>query len=393
MLKSFLFSGIKWVAIGSIILILGGIGGIIVDRYALPKIAASYPSLRQSGFFQKATETTTIINKTERIEVQESDSVEAIASQAASAVVNIVSVQKPAVPAGVVKTVPVVPAQSLAGSGVIVTNDGVITTYRTAILEMNAEYTVLLSNGQSYPAESLGVDPLTNLAFFKIDASNLNAIAFSNSDDAHPGKKLIALSNSSEEYQNRYAEGLLIDVDKTFSLSEKTVSLSEKWEGVIEMDLASPAKSLGGPAINYNGELVGIVGSARLDSQTNYFLIPANVVRQSLDVAVREGFDTRPTLGVYYVTITKVYALMHGMDRDRGALVSTPSGKAGLVVIDGSPADQAGLKYGDIIAAVNGREVNLDNPLPALIGGFSKGDTIELFVIRDGQEQKISVQL
>lgn len=390
MLKKAVFRIAKWGSIALVLLVSGGVGSTLMDRYVVPKLVADHPSLGRWEFFRKATETTTIINRTERIEVQASDSVEAVASQAANAAVNIVSV-------GQAKTATGKPAlsasRSLAGSGVIVTNDGVVVTYRTAILEEDADYTVLLPDGRAYPATLIGIDPLTNLAFLRVDASNLSAVAFSNSDDAHPGKRLIAISNSSEEYQNRYAEGLLTDADKTFNLSEKTVSSSEKWEGVFEMDLASPGKSLGGPVINYNGELVGIVGDASLDSQTSYFLIPANVVRETLDRALGGGFADRPVLGLYYVTITKIYALMHGLDRDRGALVSVPSGRTGLAVIAGSPADRAGIRYGDVIIAVDGREVNLDNPLPALIGRLRKGNMAELLIIRDGKEQSVAVEL
>ncbi len=394
----------KWAFFALLVVFLGGIGTILLEHYALPQLSAN-PAFKRIGLFKKATETTTVINNTQQVVVRDDDSVEKIATQTANAVVSIVSIEK-AKPtekqAVVAKTKAVAPAPvaaadlaSQSGSGVILTNDGIIATYRSAIIEQNAEYTVLLSSGAAYPATLQGIDPLTNVALLHVDATGLPAIAFANSDDMRPGKKLIMLANSSEEYQNRFSQSLLSDINRSFNLSEKTVSSSEKWEGVFEVDMASPGSYLGGPAINFNGELVGILGSSTLDNQTSYFLLPGNILKQALERFIDSGFANRPTLGVYYVTITKTYGLTHGLNRDRGALIFAPSvaGHLGTAVIEGSPADHAGLRSGDIVTAVNGKEVNLDSPLSDTIGALKKGDQASLLIIRDGQEQTLTAQL
>jgi serine protease Do len=373
-----------------VIVFFGGLGVLVVNSYVLPKVAA-YPSLAKHSLFRGATENTTIINKTEQVVVREDDSVEKIASRAASSVVNVISVaQDEKIPAKA--SAPTIP-QSVNGSGVLVTNDGLIVTYRKVILEKNAGYTVLLYNGLSYPAELVGIDNLTNLAYLKIQASNLPAISFADSDDMAPGKKLIALANSSEEYQNRFSNALLSNINKTFNLSEKTVASSEKWEGVFEADFPNQKEYLGGPLINFNGEMVGVVGVSDFDNQKQYFLLPSNVVRKSLELAIRGDLEKRPFLGVYYVPITKYMSIISHIGRDRGALVYAPSGKSGLAVIAGSPAEKAGLQVNDIIVAVNGQEINLANPLSVSLGRFSKGDKVELTVLRNGEERKIEVGL
>jgi S1-C subfamily serine protease len=276
---------------------------------------------------------------------------------------------------------------------VLVTNDGLIVTYRKAILEKNARYTVLLYNGLNYPAELVAIDNLTNLAYLRIQASNVPAIAFANSDDMAPGKKLIALANSSEEYQNRFSTALLSNINKTFNLSETSVASSEKWEGVFEMDFPNQQDYLGGPVINFNGEMAGLVGVSETDRQKRYFLLPANVVKRSLELAIRGELAKRPMLGVYYLSITKELNFASNIQRDRGALVYAPSGRSALAVIAGSPAEKAGLQVNDIIIAVEGQEINLANPLPAVLNRFSKGDKIELLVVRNGEERKILTQL
>lgn len=374
-------------------LILGGISGIVADRALLPNLAANTFFARWS-FFKKATENTVIINKTEQITVSEDDSIEKIALQAAPSVVNILSVGKPNT------EVQKVGEQNLAknpdalqGSGVLVTNDGLVATYRTAILMENANYTVFLYNGTSYSATLAGIDPLTNIAFLKIDANNVPAIAFANSDDTRPGRRIILIANTSEEYRNQYSTGVIGNIDKTFNVAGGTVASSEKWEGVFRVDAANTAPYLGGPVIGYNGELVGIVGNAPSDAGFDLFLLPSNAVRTALERKIRNSLDAQPTLGVSYLSITKIYAASHNIGRDRGALIYTPSGKQGLAILLGSPAEKAGLKIGDIIIAVNGQEINLDFPLSVAISKFRKGDTLILRVLRSGSERDISVSL
>lgn len=379
-----------WVGFVVMVVFLGGIGSIVIDRFVIPKFAGS-SLLSRYPFLKRATENTTIINKTEQVVVREDDSVEKISSQAATAVVNIVSVSDEEKNIRTIDTA--MAAQVLTGSGVLVTNDGLIVTYRKAIFEKDATYTVLLFNGSSYPAELVGIDNLTNLAYLRVQASNVPAIAFADSGDIRPGKKLIALANSSEEYRNRFSTALLSNIDKTFNLSEKTVASSEKWEGVFEMDFPNQQDYLGGPVINYNGEMVGLIGSTELDNQKHYFLLPSNTIKTSLDLAVRGDLSKRPFFGLYYLSITKEMNLAYKTKRDRGALVFSPSGKSSLAVIAGSPAERARLLVDDIILAVNSKEINLDNPLSVAIGQLKNGDKAELTILRGTEEKKIPVEL
>jgi len=274
-----------------------------------------------------------------------------------------------------------------------VTSDGLIVTYRKAIIENDSEYKVFLFNGNYYDAKLIGVDGFSDLAFLKIDVPNLTAISFGNSSDVRPGKKLVAIGNSFGEYQNRYAAGLLSNIDKTFNLGGMTVSSSEKLEGVIEDDFSSKKEYLGGPVIGYSGDLIGIVGSLTINGQEKYFQIPSNIARKTMDLILQNGADTRPFLGAYYIPITKEYSITHGLKRDRGALIYSSSGKQGLAIIAGSPAEEAGLRINDIVVSVNNQGVNLDNPLSNVISQYKKGEKIELTVDRNGEEMKILVQL
>lgn len=378
---------LKTLLVLMVIFVVGGFGGVYFDQHVLPFIRTN-KFLSRFDFLKRSAENVTVINKTEQVTIKEDDSINEVASQASNAVVNIISLssQKDAFS----KTVK---AQDQSGTGVIVTSDGVIATYRSAIIEKNATYQVLLFNGANYEAKLIGVDEFSNLAFLKIEASNLTVISFGDSDGVKPGKKIVAIGNSSGEYQNRYAVGLLSNIAKEYNLGGKTVSVSEKLEGVFENDFANPAQYVGGPVIGYSGDMLGLVGTVVIDGNNEYFQIPSNVVKKTLQVALDKGFADRPFFGAYYVPITKEYAIAHGLSRDRGAMIFSPSGKQGLAVIFASPAEKAGLMINDIVVSVNDQAINLDTPFSNLLSQYKKGDTVDLLIDRGGKEIKLQAKL
>ncbi|MDP3957683.1 MAG: S1C family serine protease [bacterium] len=367
------------------VFILGGFGGVIFDRYIVPALTA-FPSVTNLGIFKKLTERVTVINKTEQVVIREDDTVEKIISQPATAVVNIVAL---------ISEDKAAKKEAAPTTGVLLTNDGLVVTYGEKPFGNNdLRYRALLFDGTSRGMAFVGFDPLTNLSFFRLsEAVNTPAIALANSDDARVGKKLIALGSGSAQYQNRLSVSTLGSIDRTFNLSGKTVASSEKWEGVFEIDLITPENFIGGPAVSMNGEMVGLVGTLAIDNVIHTFLIPSNAVRASFNRAVAGTLDARPVLGVYYLPITKALALGQGLIRDHGALIYSPSGKTGLAVLFDSPAMKAGLQAGDIIAAINDKEITLEHPLPEILGSLNKGDIIELLIIRGGEEKKVSVTL
>lgn len=378
---------VKGFAVFLLIFTIGGIGGVYFDQHVLPFIRTN-KVLSKIGFLERTAENVTVINKTEQVIIKEDDSINEVASQASNAVVNIVSIASQKDP--ITRTLKTI---DLSGTGVIVTSDGMLVTYRSAIIEKDATYKVFLFNGNYYEANLVAVDEFSNLAYLRIEAPNLTAISFGDSSSVKPGKKLVSIGNSFGEYQNRYAAGLLSSIEKTFNLAGKTVSSSEKLEGVFENDLNNQKEYVGGPVIGYSGNMLGIVGYLNIDSKDVFFQIPSNAVKKSMERVLSGKLAEQPTLGAYYVSITKEYAIANKLDRDRGALIWSPSGKQGLAMISGSVAEVAGLKVGDIVTLVGNQGVNLDSPLSNLINQYKKGDTVELTVDRAGKEMKIPVTL
>lgn len=379
----------------AIIFVVGGIGGLFFRDRVVPSLLASFPGLSRMRMFQNVTGNTTVIERKEQLIVREDDSVEAIVLQPSTAVVDIVAFPKTD-PAGSVLR------QAKVRAGVLMTNDGVVATFGDPFQPASASfdtpsedvsYRVLLHDGSAHDATLIGSDRLTGLVFFRISGNDFPAISIANSDDSTPGKKLVAIGKSKDAERNRFSIGIVSDRNATMNLSGKTVASSEKWEGVFEADFTAPDSYVGGPAVNFRGEMVGLFGRIDLDGKPSFFLLPSNVVRETFRLAMDGKLPDRATLGAYYVSLTKASVATSGTEtRDRGALIYSPSGKTGLSVLAGSPAAIAGLRHGDIVESVNGTEICPDQPLSVVLGRLFKGDEAEFTVLRAGRELTVPVQ-
>lgn len=371
-----------------LIIIISGASAIAADRYFFPYLSST-DAFSKNKFLKRFATDVTIINKTEQVFVKEDSTVTKLASQASSSIVNIISYRNNDVKTAAKDQLP----SHQNGTGIIVTSDGLIMTYLSAIIPENASYKVMLGDGATYDAKLHSIDSYSNLAFLKIEASNLPSISFGNSDDFRAGEKVIAIGNNMENYQNRYASGLLNEYNSTFNISGKALSVPEKLEGVFEADLGAGNNFVGGPIIDYSGQVIGITGSVASDNSVRYFQIPSNKANLVLQKTIRQETANNAQLGIYYIPITKSYAVINNLKTEKGARIVSSSGQQGLAVIAGSPAAKAGLQVNDIIIAVSGQDINSGNTLPDLLYKFKKGDIIELTVIRNAQEIKMNVQL
>ena len=368
-----------------VIFVVGGIGGVYFQQRVLPWVRSN-SMLSRIDFLKKTAENITVINRNEQITVKEDDSISQLALQNLATVAEIISVNTQN--AKNLQTKGQIATQSKIGTALIVTSDGMLVTYRSAILEEDAKYSIVLNDSSKHEATLVGIDEFSNLAFFKIDASGLPVATFSDSSSLMVGRKMFELSGD-----QKYAAGILTSKDKTFNLGGMLVSSSEKLEGVLRVDLNQDEDFLGAPVLTYNGEVAGITGMLVIDNKQTYFQIPANVIKNSLDLALSQKLDQRPFFGAYYVPLTKEYAIEHGIENEKGALVFAPSGKQNLAFIDGAPAQKAGLKIGDIIIKIDEQELDLDNSLSNILGSHKKGDQVELTVKRAGEELKIAVKI
>lgn len=375
-----------------IVILISGLSGIVADRYLFPHLAAT-KIFSKYDFLKKSAENVTMINKTEQIYVKEESSLDKLASQVSSSVVNIISYPDPGVKIGSKSSSSSAASATKNGAGLVVTSDGLIMTYLSAINPEYSKYKIMMADGNVFDAEMAGVDLWSNLAFLKISASNLPAVSFGNSDDVKSGEKVVAIGNSQGEYQNSYASGQIADFNPTYNLAGKTLSFSDKIEGIFEANVDFGKKYVGGPLVDYSGQVVAVLGSVERENSTEFFGIPSNKIKTVIDRAIKKELDQDYQLGIYYVPVTKTYALANNLDSDSGALIYSPSGQQGLAIISGSPASRSNLKIDDIITQVNGEKIEEGKSFPDLLYKHKKGEEIELTVIRDKQEAKVKVQL
>jgi S1-C subfamily serine protease len=257
----------------------------------------------------------------------------------------------------------------------------------------NAKYKIATGDGNVYDAMLLEIDSYSNLAFLKINASNLSVASFANSDDAKPGEKIIAVGNDSLSHVPFFAAGILSSFNAYYTLSEKAIASSEKLEGAFELDISAQNHYIGGPVVDYSGQIIGITGVTSRDNKDVFFQIPSNKVKAIISKEIRREINTNPTFGIYYVSITKTYAQINNLSSEAGALIYAPSGQQGLAIIANSPAANAGLKINDIITAISGEKIKAEKSLPDLLYEHKKGEEIELTIMRNSEELKMKVQL
>ena len=381
-----------------LILIIGGFGGIVANRFIFPYLSTT-SFFSKYDFMKQANKDVTIINKTEQVYVKDDTTVDKLTSQVVSSVVSIVSYgtsEKPISRVGQ-KNIPE-QAQTVikSGAGMIVTSDGIIMTYKDAILPENAKYKVVTSDSNIYDADLAGADSYSNLVFLKINASNLSAVSFVNPDELKSGEKMIAIGNNSDTYDPMFAVGLLSKFDGNYNLADKNVSSSEKLSGVFDVNLVPNRAYVGGPAIDYAGQVIGITGVVNKGSGDEYFVIPSDKIKLAIDKAVKKSFVNNASLGVYYVPISKLYANINNLPTEQGAQIAAPAaaiGQPSLAVLANSPAASGGLKAGDIITAVSGDKIDPTRTLSDLLYKHQKGEEVSLTVLRNSEEITLKIQL
>ncbi len=390
-----------------LIFLVGGIAGVVGERFVIPWLG-TFPSLEKYEFIKRANEKVTIIKQTKEINVKEDFSVANIAEKVSPSVVSIVRFQenkKDLNAQNLIKSSKDI--QKNIKTGLILTNDGLIVSIldelTEEIIEANKKlkegqkslwrFKVLAGNDKELDAEMLAVDEFSHLVFYKIDENNLPIPSLGNFKEIEIGEKVVICGNAGGEYQNSYSNGLIKEKDNTFTLLKSELSSSESLEGAILLDAEIDERNIGGPVIDYQGNVIGIVNKIEKDDKKIGFIVSIDDLKPVIDKVIQKEKIERPYFGVYYLSINKEISLLNNLDVNQGALVYSFSGQQGLAVIKNSPADKAGIKIGDIITSVNNRNINLENSLAKIISEQLPGEELEVKLIRDSEEINLKVTL
>jgi len=280
-----------------------------------------------------------------------------------------------------------------AGTGFIITSDGLILTNKHVVSDENAKYTVIMKDGKTYDASVQSLDPANDLAVLKIDARNLPVVELGNSDDLQVGQWVVAVGNALGQFQNTVTSGIISAKDRQIQASDSNGSSSESLSGLLQTDTAINSGNSGGPLVNLAGQVIGINTAVASSAQGIGFAIPINSAKSAIESIKKTGKIVRPYLGVRYFEITPAIAKENNLPVDHGALVQRGGSLMDFAVIPGSPADKAGLSENDIILEVNGQTIDQNHSLLAIIQEYNVGETVTLKVLSKGQQKEVKVKL
>jgi serine protease Do len=264
------------------------------------------------------------------------------------------------------------------GSGFIVSADGYILT-NAHVVNDATEVTVRMTDRHEYAAKVIGVDERTDVAVLKIEASNLPFVRFGNPEALKVGEWVVAIG-SPFGFENSVTAGIV---------SAKSRSLpGDAYTPFIQTDVAVNPGNSGGPLFNLKGEVVGI--NSQIYSRTGgyqgvSFAIPIDVAVNVRDQLVANGRVERGRIGVTIQDVNQALADSFGLDRPQGALVSS--------VERGGPADDAGVKTGDVILAVNDRAVEHSGELPSIVAAIKPGTRATVTVWRDKAKRDLTIKV
>ena len=276
------------------------------------------------------------------------------------------------------------PKQQGSGSGVIISADGYIVTNNHVVADAD-ELTVTLNDNKEYSARIIGTDKTTDLALIKIDGKNLPAITIANSENIKVGEWVLAVGNPFN-LTNTVTAGIV---------SAKGRSLYKNGvESFIQTDAAINPGNSGGALVNTRGELIGI--NAMLYSQTGSFsgygfAIPTSIMNKVVDDLKTYGTGQRAVVGIQgsdvknYVDGQKE----QGKDIDLGTMEGIYVAK----VTEESAAEEAGLKEGDVIIAIDGKEMNKMADMQEYLAKKRPGDKVTVTYLRDKKKNTKSITL
>ncbi len=262
--------------------------------------------------------------------------------------------------------------QQSLGSGFIVDEEGYILT-NNHVVENADDIKVTLADGRSYQAEVRGADPKTDIALIKIDAENhLPVAVLGDSDALEVGEWVMAIGNPFG-LKHTVTVGVV-------SAKGRTIGTGP-YDDFIQTDASINPGNSGGPLINMKGEVVGI--NTAIIGQGIGFAIPVNLAREIMGHLRDKGVVTRGWLGVQIQAITPELAESLGLGGKKGALIAG--------VFKGDPADEAGIKPGDVIVKFDGKAVASDRDLVSLVGSTLVGRKVKVELLRG--EKKVSVMV
>ena len=266
-----------------------------------------------------------------------------------------------------------------SGSGFIISDDGYILT-NFHVIQNSSSITVALYDGTEYEAELIGYDESNDIAVLKVEGEDLVPVILGDSENMNVGDPVVAIGNPLGELTFSLTSGAISAMGRTVTMSNGTTMK------LIQTDCAINSGNSGGALFNLYGEVIGITNAKYSSSSSGAsidnigFAIPLNDVRDIVDSIIENGYVSKPYIGV---TVSDV--------SEESQSYGLPAGAAIRTVAEDSPAEEAGLKPGDIITHVDGKEIAGSSELVEIIGDCQVGQELTLTLYRKGKTEEVKL--
>lgn len=274
-----------------------------------------------------------------------------------------------------------------SGSGFVISKDGYIVT-NWHVVTGGQQFAVALQDGTVVEAELIGSDARDDLAVVKIAPKDVKAVVpLGDSDAVVPGQQVVAIGSPLGSFTNTVTEGIISALHRDdFGQLQ---SNCQNYSNLIQHDAAINPGNSGGPLFNMKGEVIGVntLGLPTTQDGTPvqglFFAVPSNLVKVVAQQLIEDGRISAPYIGIEQQFIDPGTAAANGLDIPGGIyVVSVPSG---------GPADDAGLREGDIILKVDGTQITPQEGLPNILLDYQPEDTVELTILRGGRERTVDL--
>jgi len=348
-------------------LLLGSVLGGILGNYVVMSNPGTFPWARTASTYQTAPVSGTTIVTTEEQAVENAVKI----ASPAVVQINITSVGQNPFGFGTFE-------QQGLGSGFIITPDGYVLT-NNHVVEGATKITVMLKDGREFSGQVVGTDATSDVAVVKINGTNLPTVQLGDSSQLTVGQKVIAIGNPYGLSQT-VTTGVISALERNVQ-----ASATETLVGVVQTDAAINPGNSGGPLVDLSGRVVGINTMIYQNAQGLGFSVSINTARKVYDAIIKNGKITWPALGIQGATLTTSIAQQYNVKASQGVYV--------VQVTAGSGAAAAGIKAGDVITAIDGKQMTTIDAVLSYIRSKNVGDTVQVVVDRSGATKTFSVTL
>ncbi len=275
---------------------------------------------------------------------------------------------------------------TVSGSGFFISEDGYVLT-NNHVVEGTQEVKVVLADGTEQTAQIVGTDRYSDIAILKTDGKVPAVAKLGDSDLLQPGESVIAIGSPLGDFKNTVTVGVVSATGRTIDSGQ-----GYQIEGLIQTDAAINHGNSGGPLVNLAGEVVGIntlvvrnSGSSSDVAEGLGFAIPVNTAQVIAQQIITNGYVSRPFMGINYQAISPNIAAMYNLPVKWGIYVQA--------IADGSPASTSGLQKGDIIASLNGVQLDETHQYLNMLYNYKPGDIVTLGIFRDGKQLDLNITL